>query len=383
MEGWCPVRMALIGVLTATLLVGAAARGGEANDLDRELVEIVAKGVRYNHPEVRESAAGVARSVGARAAGAADALAAALAKETEKKPRLVMAAALVAIGPAAAKATERVLDSAKRESLHALADAAARGKTWSIELLRVLGKCPDATVQAKVRPALERAGAGAESWREGELAGMAKADSATRKKFVIGLMGRDVGEEHEPFLIGCLSDTDPWVREQAAELLGKIEPHTKRKIDAFEAALGKRGQMADNMILLGLMKMGDPGVDVMARALGRPDRMLRIAVAFKFAELGPAGKRALPALKKALEKADAMSRPILEEAVAKVSGNQQSLNDKYIVALRARPKDRRDAVRVRMNQMTAINRISRMGRDAVYAKDALWEFVRDTDYSQK
>jgi hypothetical protein len=373
----------LIGVLAATLLAVAAARGGEANDLDRELVEIVAKGLRYKHPDVRESAAKVVRSVGARAAGAADALAAALAKETEKTPRLAMASALVTIGPAAAKATERVLGSAKRESLHALADAAARGKTRAIELLRVLGKCADATVQAKVRPALKRAGAGAGSWREGELAGMAKADSAARKRFVIGLMGRDVGAEHEPFLIGCLGDTDPWVREQAAELLGKIEPHTKRKIDALEAALGKSGQMADNMILLGLMKTGDPGIDVMARALGHRDRMLRIAVAFKFAELGPAAARALPAIKKALEKADAMSRPILEEAIAKVSGNEESLKRKYVEALRAKPKNRRDAIQVRMKQMTAINRISRMGRDAVYAKDALWEFVRDTDYSRK
>jgi HEAT repeat protein len=376
------VRTASIGVLAAVLSAGVAA-GVEPNDLDRELVEIVTKGLRYNHAEVRESAAGVVRSVGARLGGAADALAAALAKETEKKPRLAMASALVILGAPAAKATERVLGSAKRESLHALADAAARGKTRAIDLLRVLGKCPDATVQAKVRPALKRAGEGAGSWREGELAGMAKADSATRKKFLVGVMGGGVRPEHEPFLIGCLGDTDPWVREQAASFLGDIEPHTKRKIDALEAALAKADSRVGQTMMRSMAKAGDPGIDALVRALNHPDRLLRASAAFHLAQLGPAAERALPALEGALKKAQMGFKASFEEAIAKVSGNEESLKRKYVEDLRAKPKNRRDAMQVRMKQMRAINQLSMMGRDAVYAKDALWEFIRDTDYSRK
>ncbi|MHC4199434.1 MAG: HEAT repeat domain-containing protein [Planctomycetota bacterium] len=328
-------------VIVASLVVVGASVTGAAEETaaaDPKLLDLLRKALKYDHPDVRARAVSAFVWLGPRAKACARDLAEALVDEKDSSRRRNVAHALVRIGPAAVPEVSALVLVADPKSLRELALAARRAKPAPVGILKALGGCSDPEVQRNVREGLRRVGAGQDTWLPGQLEGMGKQDSASRRAFLQNLGHEKVRAEHVPFLIAWLKDRDPEVRQQAAALLGKAKPPTKAVAEALFALADDGNMMVMSMAVNGLGDMGEIAVEYLGRVLEHRNQGARMMAAINLGKIGPAAKGALPALRKAMASGDGNLQAYLLKAEAKITGDSGKAVAELIEAIRKNPR---------------------------------------------
>lgn len=122
-------------------------------------------------------------------------------------------------------------------------------------------------------------------------------------------------------LVKALSDSDPWVRYEAADALGNIRPGAKEAVPALIKALGDSEQYVRFRAAFALGNIGPEAkeaVPTLIKALGDSYKSVREVAADALGKIGPEAKEAVLALIKALGDSDARVRYWAADALEKI-----------------------------------------------------------------
>jgi len=131
----------------------------------------------------------------------------------------------------------------------------------------------------------------------------------------------EVGDAAEPWLIAKLRAGDPHTRRDAALVLKKIRPTSKRAAQALADALEDRDVWVRLRAAQALRAMGQaaqPAVLDLASAMQDEDPRIRVAAAHALGNIGPRALRAHPALIEAMRDKRTYVRRAAADAMEKI-----------------------------------------------------------------
>jgi HEAT repeat protein len=225
-------------------------------------------------------------------------------------------------------AIERVLAGAdKRAARDAISALASFGAPAVPALANAL-KLPEhravvASILAQIGPAAKQA--------VPALTEIVKTDkrSTPRREalMALGAIGPEAAAEAVPVAIAALGDPDERVGLAACYTLGKMgsaasaaEGELKKKLDSDEPALPFAAAWALVKIRPNCPDLAPKLVPLLLKGFEFDEPMFRAGAASALGDLGPLGKEAVPALKKALTDPDERIQKIAAEALKKVEG---------------------------------------------------------------
>jgi len=182
-----------------------------------------------------------------------------------------------------------------------------------------LWKGGDTSARLRALRRLERLGARASPAVPALITGLTDPDPAIRREIaeVLGRIG-PTANQAVPALTTALKDPERDVRAAAARALGTTKPDPKLVIPALVASIRTEAGHRCSEPIYTLQALGEPSVPVLIDLLNDNDPKLRQWVISALGGIGPPAKAAVPVLINSMREPDCKARAWIAESLAKV-----------------------------------------------------------------